>query len=130
MLTWALPALGDHLIIFHNRRNPSVLIYLRAGIRTPNLTNMAHDCKEQSHKHVCMYEDCCVLSQFIWCQLLHSFVVCPKKRQLITVIVFGLQDSARTRRQGAIIESMHHHGKGVYSGTFSGMVVSCVAALE
>ncbi|XP_046743592.1 midnolin homolog isoform X2 [Diprion similis] len=23
-------------------------------------------------------------------------------------------------RQGAIIESMHHHGKGVYSGTFSG----------
>lgn len=41
-----------------------------------------------------------------------------------------LQDSARTRRQGAIIESMHHHGKGVYSGTFSGMVVSCVAALE
>ena len=22
---------------------------------------------------------------------------------------------------GAIIESMHHHGKGVYSGTFSGM---------
>jgi hypothetical protein len=53
-----------------------------------------------------------------------------KKRQLITVIVFGLQDSARTRRQGAIIESMHHHGKGVYSGTFSGMVVSCVAALE
>ncbi|XP_057330338.1 midnolin-B [Microplitis mediator] len=24
------------------------------------------------------------------------------------------------RRQGAIIESMHHHGKGVYSGTFSG----------
>ncbi|GFG33862.1 hypothetical protein Cfor_11056 [Coptotermes formosanus] len=30
------------------------------------------------------------------------------------------EDSARTRRQGAIIESMHHHGKGVYSGTFSG----------
>jgi len=79
MLTWALPALGDHLIIFHNRRNPSVLIYLQAGIRTPNLTNMAHDCKEQSHKHVCMYEDCYVLSQFIWCQLLHSFVVCQKK---------------------------------------------------
>lgn len=24
------------------------------------------------------------------------------------------------RRQGAIIESMHHHGRGVYSGTFSG----------
>ncbi|XP_071546255.1 midnolin isoform X2 [Panulirus ornatus] len=24
------------------------------------------------------------------------------------------------RKQGAIIESMHHHGKGVYSGTFSG----------
>ncbi|XP_011495629.1 PREDICTED: midnolin-like [Ceratosolen solmsi marchali] len=24
------------------------------------------------------------------------------------------------RRQGAIIESMHHHGKGVYTGTFSG----------
>ena len=44
--------------------------------------------------------------------------------------VWYLQDSARTRRQGAIIESMHHHGKGVYSGTFSGMVVSCVAALE
>lgn len=29
------------------------------------------------------------------------------------------QENAR-RRQGAIIESMHHHGKGVYSGTFSG----------
>lgn len=28
--------------------------------------------------------------------------------------------SANRRRQGAIIESMHHHGKGVYSGTFSG----------
>lgn len=25
-----------------------------------------------------------------------------------------------SRRQGAIIESMHHHGRGVYSGTFSG----------
>lgn len=24
------------------------------------------------------------------------------------------------RRPGAIIESMQHHGKGVYSGTFSG----------
>ena len=24
---------------------------------------------------------------------------------------------------GAIIESMHHHGKGVYSGTFSGMQI-------
>ncbi|XP_067009421.2 midnolin homolog isoform X2 [Anabrus simplex] len=30
------------------------------------------------------------------------------------------EDSTRSRRQGAIIESMHHHGKGVYSGTFSG----------
>ncbi|KAK7872595.1 hypothetical protein R5R35_001933 [Gryllus longicercus] len=31
------------------------------------------------------------------------------------------EDSPRGgRRQGAIIESMHHHGKGVYSGTFSG----------
>lgn len=29
------------------------------------------------------------------------------------------EENAR-RRQGAIIESMHHHGKGVYSGTFSG----------
>ncbi|XP_017791296.1 PREDICTED: midnolin-A-like isoform X2 [Habropoda laboriosa] len=29
------------------------------------------------------------------------------------------EESAR-HRQGAIIESMHHHGKGVYSGTFSG----------
>lgn len=29
------------------------------------------------------------------------------------------EDTAR-RRQGAIIESMHNHGKGVYSGTFSG----------
>ncbi|RXG72818.1 Midnolin-B [Armadillidium vulgare] len=28
--------------------------------------------------------------------------------------------SGKSRRQGAIIESMHHHGKGVYSGTFSG----------
>ena len=25
---------------------------------------------------------------------------------------------------GAIIESMHHHGKGVYSGTFSGMIIA------
>lgn len=31
--------------------------------------------------------------------------------------VFFFQEK---RRQGAIIESMHHHGKGVYSGTFSG----------
>ncbi|XP_076233422.1 midnolin-B isoform X2 [Calliopsis andreniformis] len=29
------------------------------------------------------------------------------------------EENAR-RRQGAIIESMHHHGRGVYSGTFSG----------
>jgi hypothetical protein len=36
--------------------------------------------------------------------------------------IWYFQDSARARRQGAIIESMHHHGKGVYSGTFSGMV--------
>ncbi|KAE8747643.1 hypothetical protein FOCC_FOCC005622 [Frankliniella occidentalis] len=28
--------------------------------------------------------------------------------------------AAARRRQGAIIESMHNHGKGVYSGTFSG----------
>ena len=28
------------------------------------------------------------------------------------------------KRQGAIIESMHHHGKGVYSGTFSGKVLT------
>lgn len=28
--------------------------------------------------------------------------------------------AAARRRQGAIIESMHSHGKGVYSGTFSG----------
>ena len=34
-------------------------------------------------------------------------------------LLFFLQENAR-RRQGAIIESMHHHGKGVYSGTFSG----------
>lgn len=34
-----------------------------------------------------------------------------------------LQDTAR-RRQGAIIESMHNHGKGVYSGTFSGKYLS------
>jgi hypothetical protein len=94
---------------------------------------MAHDCKEQSHirkshKHVRMYEDCCMLSQFIWCQLLHSFVVCPKKDNSLGHCIWYFQDSARTRRQGAIIESMHHHGKGVYSGTFSGMVVSCVVA--
>lgn len=34
------------------------------------------------------------------------------------------QEKSRKRRaadsRGAIIESMHHHGKGVYSGTFSG----------
>ncbi len=35
------------------------------------------------------------------------------------------EKSSRKRRagtdsRGAIIESMHHHGKGVYSGTFSG----------
>ena len=30
-----------------------------------------------------------------------------------------MQENAK-RRQGAIIESMHHHGKGVYTGTFSG----------
>ena len=29
-------------------------------------------------------------------------------------------NSNNTKRQGAIIESMQHHGKGVYSGTFSG----------
>ncbi|XP_069190692.1 midnolin homolog isoform X2 [Procambarus clarkii] len=28
--------------------------------------------------------------------------------------------SGGIKKQGAIIESMHHHGKGVYSGTFSG----------
>jgi hypothetical protein len=87
-LTWALPAWGDYLIIFHNRRNPSVWMFLRAVFQTPNLTKMAKDCKEQSqirksHKHVCLYEDCCMLSQFIWCHLLHDFVVvisiCPKK---------------------------------------------------
>uniref|UniRef100_A0A1B6DQN3 Ubiquitin-like domain-containing protein n=1 Tax=Clastoptera arizonana TaxID=38151 RepID=A0A1B6DQN3_9HEMI len=30
------------------------------------------------------------------------------------------ETASHKRRQGAIIESMHHHGKGVYSGTFSG----------
>ncbi|KAF7391644.1 hypothetical protein HZH68_011187 [Vespula germanica] len=31
------------------------------------------------------------------------------------------EENAR-HRQGAMIESMHHHGKGVYSGTFSGTI--------
>jgi hypothetical protein len=47
----------------------------------------------------------------------HSYCVCH------------FQDSARARRQGAIIESMHHHGKGVYSGTFSGTVATGLGEL-
>jgi hypothetical protein len=42
---------------------------------------------------------------------------------VLTLFFFQyLQESSgrSRRRQGAIIESMHHHGKGVYSGTFSG----------
>lgn len=42
-----------------------------------------------------------------------------KYLRYIFKILFLIQEHAR-RRQGAIIESMHHHGKGVYSGTFSG----------
>ena len=38
----------------------------------------------------------------------------------------GGSSSAAGGNGGAIIESMHHHGKGVYSGTFSGM--SCSGA--
>jgi hypothetical protein len=49
--------------------------------------------------------------------LQHSYCVCH------------FQDNARARRQGAIIESMHHHGKGVYSGTFSGMVATGLGEL-
>ena len=30
---------------------------------------------------------------------------------------------AMPKTGGAIIESMHHHGKGVYSGTFSGILL-------
>ena len=32
----------------------------------------------------------------------------------------GRHSRKRHSGRGAIIESMHHHGKGVYSGTFSG----------
>ncbi|XP_043264323.1 midnolin homolog isoform X1 [Colletes gigas] len=39
--------------------------------------------------------------------------------EVLTSRVDLAEENAR-RRQGAIIESMHHHGKGVYSGTFSG----------
>ncbi|KAG8226641.1 hypothetical protein J437_LFUL005293 [Ladona fulva] len=47
---------------------------------------------------------------FLSIQLSHSRVTEGKESS----------SSANRRRQGAIIESMHHHGKGVYSGTFSG----------
>jgi hypothetical protein len=43
--------------------------------------------------------------------------------RILTFFLFSAkqESSGRSRRrQGAIIESMHHHGKGVYSGTFSG----------
>lgn len=46
-------------------------------------------------------------------------------KQLSSEVLTSKSDSVQEvnnikRRQGAIIESMHHHGKGVYSGTFSG----------
>uniref|UniRef100_A0A146LJ64 Midnolin-B n=4 Tax=Lygus hesperus TaxID=30085 RepID=A0A146LJ64_LYGHE len=46
-------------------------------------------------------------------------------KQLSSEVLTSKSDSVEEasslkRRQGAIIESMHHHGKGVYSGTFSG----------
>jgi len=40
--------------------------------------------------------------------------------EVLTSKADPVEDAAGKRRQGAIIESMHHHGKGVYSGTFSG----------
>lgn len=41
--------------------------------------------------------------------------------EVLTSKADPIEDVSTTkRRQGAIIESMHHHGKGVYSGTFSG----------
>ncbi|XP_043289517.1 midnolin homolog isoform X2 [Venturia canescens] len=46
-----------------------------------------------------------------------------KLKQLSSEVLTSRVDLAEElarRRQGAIIESMHHHGKGVYSGTFSG----------
>ncbi|XP_054275637.1 midnolin homolog [Macrosteles quadrilineatus] len=40
--------------------------------------------------------------------------------EVLTTKADSIEDVGSKRRQGAIIESMHHHGKGVYSGTFSG----------
>lgn len=96
---------------------------------------MAHDCKEQSHIRNTL--NMCAFTKTAVCSLNSYGVICfmillyaERMAGHYGHCVWYLQDSARTRRQGAIIESMHHHGKGVYSGTFSGMVVSCVAALE
>lgn len=52
----------------------------------------------------------------------------PKKEESSSSSGSGSSSSSRQRKRraadrdskGAIIESMHHHGKGVYSGTFSG----------
>lgn len=46
------------------------------------------------------------------CSSSSSSAVPPSSASVVT--------SARSLRPGAIIETMHHHGKGVYSGTFSG----------
>ena len=35
-----------------------------------------------------------------------------------------------TDSKGAIIESMHHHGKGVYSGTFSGTLNPALQVID
>ena len=66
---------------------------------------------------------CCV--QFVVCSTI-QFVVCSTIQFVVcSTIQRHPQERARKRRhttdsKGAIIESMHHHGKGVYSGTFSG----------
>jgi hypothetical protein len=87
-------------------------------------------------RHHCAFLTAALCSD-VFCLLCNfSFVVTGIVLQLLygcVVIINGcyenhsycachFQDSARARRQGAIIESMHHHGKGVYSGTFSGMM--------
>jgi hypothetical protein len=44
----------------------------------------------------------------------------PRKRPRSSGSSASGASSGNGASGGAIIESMHHHGKGVYSGTFSG----------
>ena len=46
----------------------------------------------------------------------------PKK--LNVFCLFQTEDKSSLRSSGAIIESMYHHGQGVFSGTFSGEFLS------